>query len=53
MAKLTDEERRALRILARHSDGCTEAIMLAHGFKIDQLARLVLDGFLQVRNSTT
>jgi hypothetical protein len=44
MAQLTNEQRRALRILSRHPDGCAEANMLAHGFKVDQIARLVLDG---------
>jgi hypothetical protein len=29
------QRRRALELLASCSDGCTEAIMLAHGFKTD------------------
>jgi hypothetical protein len=42
---LTEEQRRALRLLARGGqDGYTEAIMLAHGFTISMLAGLVLDG---------
>jgi hypothetical protein len=40
MVKLTIEQRRAFRILSRHPNGCTEATMLAHGFKVDQIARL-------------
>jgi hypothetical protein len=42
---LSAERKRALRMLTRSSDGCTEAILLAHGFKIEMLAGLVLDGF--------
>ena len=37
--------RRALRLLADAPNGCTEAIMLAHGFRTEMLAVLVLDGF--------
>jgi hypothetical protein len=40
---LTDEQRRALRILARHPDGCAEAVLLAHGFSYDLLGDLVFD----------
>jgi hypothetical protein len=29
MASLSDEERRALNLLAGHSDGCDEAMLLA------------------------
>jgi hypothetical protein len=41
MATLTDEQRRALRLLGRRPNGYTEAIMLAHGF---EGAMLGLDG---------
>jgi hypothetical protein len=44
MANLTDEQRRALRILVRHPRGCAEATMLAHGFKLDFLGDLVFGG---------
>jgi hypothetical protein len=33
--------RRALELLASCRDGCTEAIMFAHGFTVAQLADLV------------
>jgi hypothetical protein len=33
--------RRALELLASCRDGCTEAIMIAHGFTIDQMVELV------------
>jgi hypothetical protein len=45
MANLTDEQQRALRILARGPNGCTEAILMAHGFERAMLGQLVLDGF--------
>jgi hypothetical protein len=32
-------------VLARHSDGCDEAVLLAEGFSVGQLAVLVVDGF--------
>jgi hypothetical protein len=42
--RLSADQRRALRIIARATDGCTEASMLAHGFTIDMLAGFVRDG---------
>jgi hypothetical protein len=53
MAKLTDEQRRALRLLAHSPDGCTEAIMLAHGLKLEVLAELAFDGFANVEAHET
>ena len=38
------ERLRALRLLAGSPLGCTEAIMLAHGFTVETLGSLVLDG---------
>jgi hypothetical protein len=38
------DRRRALELLATSRDGCTEAIMLAHGFTIPQLVELVRAG---------
>jgi hypothetical protein len=43
MAKLNDDQRRALKTLA-HQNGCAEAMLLADGFSIDQLAGLVIEG---------
>ena len=37
--------RRALELLACCSDGCTEALMLAHGFPAALLVELVRDGY--------
>jgi hypothetical protein len=44
MAKLTDEQRRALLLLARSPNGCTEALMMAHGFESAMLGQFTLEG---------
>jgi hypothetical protein len=49
---ISDEQRRALRLLVRNSNGHTEAIMLAHGFTIAMLAVLVRDGLASARPET-
>jgi hypothetical protein len=38
------EQNRALRMLAGSPLGCTESVLLAHGFTVETLGRLVLDG---------
>jgi hypothetical protein len=38
------DRRRALELLASCRDGCSEAIMLAHGFTIDMMVELVNAG---------
>jgi hypothetical protein len=38
------DRRRALELLASCRDGCTEAIMLAHGVSIEQMVELVAPG---------
>jgi hypothetical protein len=38
------DRRRALELLASCRDGCSEAIMLAHGFSIDMMVELVNAG---------
>ena len=43
-SKRNAERRRALELLAASSDGCTEAIILAHGFTTDFLVDLVRAG---------
>jgi hypothetical protein len=45
MEKLSNEELRALRLLARYPSGCTEPVIMAHGFELDQIATLVFRGF--------
>jgi hypothetical protein len=38
--------RRALELLAASPDGCSEAIMLAHGFTVDFLVDLIRTGMV-------
>jgi hypothetical protein len=52
MAKLTDEQRPALQLLARSPDGCTTSIMMAHGFKPEILADLVRRGLAVAKPKT-
>jgi hypothetical protein len=40
----TPDRRRALELLASCRDGCTEAIMMAHGFTIAPMVELVRAG---------
>jgi hypothetical protein len=42
------DRRRALQLLASCRDGCTEAIMLAHGFSVEQMVELVRAGLASV-----
>jgi putative heme iron utilization protein len=53
MATLNDEQKRALQLLARHPDGCAEAVLLAEGFSVGQLAVLVVDGFAKMHRTPT
>lgn len=41
---LDPNRRRALELLAASPDGCTEALLLAHGFGIDLLLDLIFAG---------
>jgi hypothetical protein len=41
--------RRAIELLASCRDGCTEAIMLAHGFTIEQMVELARAGLATVQ----
>jgi hypothetical protein len=50
---LTGEQRRALQVLARSPNGCTEALMMAHGFEIEILGQLVLCGLAVAVDQTT
>ena len=43
------ERRRALELLAASADGCSEAIMLAHGFSVDFLMDLIRTGMATTR----
>jgi hypothetical protein len=53
VAKLSDEQRRALRILARSPNGCIEARMMAFGFAHAFLGKLALDGLALARPQDT
>lgn len=53
MAKLNDEQRRALQLLARHPVGCAEVALLAEGFAVGQLAALVMDELAKRRPIVT
>lgn len=44
MAKLSDEQIRALLFLARHLNGLTEAVLMAHGFPSQMLEEFVTTG---------
>jgi hypothetical protein len=46
------EKRRAIELLARSPTGCTETLMLAHGFTAEMLGRLVIDGLASVQRGT-
>jgi hypothetical protein len=45
MARADPDQRRALELLAVSPRGCTESIMMVHGFKRAMLAELVRNGW--------
>lgn len=47
------DRRRALELLASSRDGCTEAILLAHGFTIAHMVQLVRAGLPAVTSRST
>ena len=49
---VTSEERRALALVANDPNGATEAMLIAQGFSISMLARLVVDGLVIARHET-
>ena len=46
-----DEQRRALSVLARHPNGCSENLLLGEGFSVGQLTALVMDGFARMEHT--
>ena len=48
MPNLTDKQRRAVEMLVRQPDACSEAQLYASGFSFVQLARLLIDGYATV-----
>ena len=45
------DRRRALELLASCPGGCTEAILVAHGFTVEQMAELVRDGLVTAQTA--
>jgi hypothetical protein len=43
------DRRRALELLAASADGCSEAVMLAHGFSIDIMVELINAGLVTAK----
>jgi hypothetical protein len=43
------DQRRALELLAASADGCTEAIMIAHGFTVEARVEIVRAGLASAR----
>jgi hypothetical protein len=41
---MTDDERRLLTLLVASDDGCTEAILMAHGFALELIDGIVSAG---------
>jgi hypothetical protein len=46
---LPPQQRRALRLIARGLDGCTETVPFASGFKTEILSMLAIDGVATAR----
>jgi hypothetical protein len=44
MANVTNEQRRALRFLARRPDGCAQVVLLGYGLTLSVLSALIDDG---------
>jgi hypothetical protein len=45
MPDLTDKQRRAVEMLVRQPDACSEAQLYASGFSFVHLAKLLIDGY--------
>jgi hypothetical protein len=48
MPDLTEKQRRAVEMLVRQPDACSEAQLYAYGFSFVQLAKLLIDGYATV-----
>jgi hypothetical protein len=53
VVKLSNQHRRALRLLARNPTGCTEAFLLAHGISQNQIDNLILANLATLEPSVT
>jgi hypothetical protein len=52
MTNLSDDQRRALRVLAWHFYGCDEVVLIWEGFSAARLADLVIAGVAERRTRT-
>jgi len=50
---MTADERRLLAMLAKEADGCTDALLTAHGFKLDVLISIASAEFATVTPERT
>jgi hypothetical protein len=50
---MTDDERRLLELLAASDDGATDALLTAHGFKLDVLISIASAEFATVTHERT
>jgi hypothetical protein len=50
---MTDDERRLLELLAASDDGCTEAILLAHGIAAELIDGIVTAGLATAQTERT
>jgi hypothetical protein len=46
---MTDDERRLLELLAASDDGCTDAILLAHGIALERIDDIVSAGLARAQ----
>jgi hypothetical protein len=53
MGLLNSERHRALRVLEKAPNGCTEALMLAHRFTAELLDRMVAEGVATTQRHRT
>jgi hypothetical protein len=53
MANVTNEQRRALRFLARRPDGCAQVVLLGYGLKLSVLSALIDDGLATATSRDT
>jgi len=53
LAESSSDHRRALTMLAESPDGCTEALLMAHGFRLKTLAELIVAGLATMKSEST
>jgi hypothetical protein len=50
---MTDERRRLLELLAASDEGCTESLLLAHGFALELIESIEDAGFVTAQGERT